>query len=409
MDLIIGGGVTGITYAAFTKNDYLLIESESELGGYCRTIKKDGFVWDYSGHFFHFQNRKIKDYVFENISDDDILSVIKSTQINHNGVMVDFPFQRNIHQLPKDELIDCLYDLFVNRNEDMSSFKKMLYAKFGRSIAELFLIPYNEKLYACDLDKLDVNAMGRFFPYADKEEIIANFKSAPAQSYNASFVYPKGGAVEYVNSICTHVDSSKIHLNEKLVSVDTHSKMAYTDKRAIHYDNLVSTIPFPRLLRMCNIEYDNNLYTSNQVLVFNLGFDSPGSGKNHWEYFADKSLSFYRVGYYNNIFGSSRLSLYVEIGLPDNVIVNKEKYLVRVLEDLKAVGIINRHKLLSSSCVIMNPAYVHITGNMEADRAAKMNMLSQKDVYSIGRYGAWHYCSIEDNMKEAISLTEKLK
>lgn len=38
----------------------------------------------------------------------------------------------------------------------------MLYCKFGRSIAEKFLIPYNKKLYACDLDKLDKDAMGRF-------------------------------------------------------------------------------------------------------------------------------------------------------------------------------------------------------------------------------------------------------
>ena len=42
----------------------------------------------------------------------------------------------------------------------------MLYQKFGKSIAENFLIPYNEKLYACDLDELDEESMGRFFPYA---------------------------------------------------------------------------------------------------------------------------------------------------------------------------------------------------------------------------------------------------
>ena len=55
MDLIVGAGVTGLSYAAYTKNDYLVIEKESEIGGYCRTIKQDGFVWDYSGHFFIFK------------------------------------------------------------------------------------------------------------------------------------------------------------------------------------------------------------------------------------------------------------------------------------------------------------------------------------------------------------------
>lgn len=39
MDIIIGAGVTGLSYANFTKNDYLIIEGENEPGGYCRTIK----------------------------------------------------------------------------------------------------------------------------------------------------------------------------------------------------------------------------------------------------------------------------------------------------------------------------------------------------------------------------------
>ena len=50
----------------------------------------------------------------------------------------------------------------------------MLYGKFGKGIVEKFLKPYNEKLYAIDLTELDVDAMGRFFPYADKEAIIKN-------------------------------------------------------------------------------------------------------------------------------------------------------------------------------------------------------------------------------------------
>lgn len=55
MDLIIGAGITGLSYAMFKgDNDYIIIEKESEIGGYCRTTKRNGFVWDFSGHFFHF-------------------------------------------------------------------------------------------------------------------------------------------------------------------------------------------------------------------------------------------------------------------------------------------------------------------------------------------------------------------
>lgn len=86
----------------------------------------------------------------------------KHTQIYYKGDYIDFPFQKNIHQLDKEELIDCLYDLFSVNQGSIRSFKEMVYANYGKSIAEKFLIPYNEKLYACDLDRLDMNAMGRF-------------------------------------------------------------------------------------------------------------------------------------------------------------------------------------------------------------------------------------------------------
>ena len=50
--------------------------------------------------------------------------------------------------------------------------------------------------------------------------------------------------------------------------------------------------------------------------VFNLGFDSKGPPGVHWIYYPQRELSFYRVGFYDNIFGSDRMSLYVEVGLP---------------------------------------------------------------------------------------------
>ena len=54
MDLIIGAGISGLSYANFIENDFFIVEKESEPGGYCKTIKRNGFVWDYSGHFFSF-------------------------------------------------------------------------------------------------------------------------------------------------------------------------------------------------------------------------------------------------------------------------------------------------------------------------------------------------------------------
>lgn len=409
MDLIVGAGVTGLSYAAYTKNDYLIIEKESEIGGYCRTIKQDGFVWDYSGHFFHFQDENIKKEVMDGMDMDAILSVNKRTQIKYKEGLVDYPFQKNIHQLEKSELIDCLYDLFNNPYVGSSSFKDMLYRKFGKSIAEKFLIPYNEKLYACDLNALDVDAMGRFFPFADKEEIIANFKPAKENSYNAHFLYPKGGAIEYVKSICRKVDMDKVSLNEAIVALDTEKHIAYTNKREIKYDNLISTVPFPVLLNMTKMDYDKSLYTSNKVLVFNIGFNKKGLERvNNWIYYPETKYPFYRIGFYDNIFNSDKLSVYVEIGFKEQDIIDEEKALKQTLEGMKHAGIISDHEVVSMCSIVMDPAYVHVTKEMEQDRELKRKSLSDKNIYSIGRYGSWIYCSIEDNIKESKYLAKRL-
>lgn len=407
MDLIVGAGITGLSYASYTGNDYLVIEKESEPGGYCRTIKQDGFVWDYSGHFFHFQDEKIKEEIISGIPDNHILTVLNHTQIRYKDRMVDYPFQKNIHQLSQDEYEDCLHDLFNNTYSERRSFKDMLYRKFGKSIAEKFLIPYNEKLFACDLDALTADAMGRFFPHVDKEEIGAN--NSKELPYNSSFLYTTGGAIEYIDSVCGRIDKDKIVYNEYLLAVDLEHRIATTNRREIRYDHLISTIPFPQLLSICGIDFDKLLYSSNKVLVFNIGFDKKGHDtKNNWVYYPEAKYLFYRVGCYDNIVPSDRLSVYVEIGYREDDSIDVEKDYRQVLNDLRVAGIISDHKVVSSCSVIMNPAYVHITQEMESDRERKRQLLKEYDVYSIGRYGSWTYCSIEDNIKEAKSLASAI-
>ena len=411
MDLIIGAGISGLSYAAATSNDFIIVEKENEIGGYCKTVYSGDYVWDYSGHFFHFQREEIKDYVMSKLDESEVLKVFKFTQIYYKGRLVDFPFQMNIHQLDKEEFIDCLYDLFTAEdNPEIRSFKSMLYAKFGRSIAEKFLIPYNEKLYATDLDKLDADAMGRFFPYANKEQIIRNFRNKQSQSYNAFFLYPKRGAKKIIDSVASHIDSSKISFNEWLIAVDRAENIAITNKRRIRFDNLISTLPFPKLMDMCGVEYDKSFYSWNKVLVFNLGFDKKGSEtKNNWIYFPDESLVFYRVGFYDNIIGQDKMSLYVEIGFShEEVDVDVKQLLERTMDDLKTVGIVTDHKLVASHYVMMDPAYVHITQQSEKDKVLKKQLLSGSSIYSIGRYGSWTYCSLEDNIYEAFSLARSI-
>jgi protoporphyrinogen oxidase len=286
----------------------------------------------------------------------------------------------------------------------------MLFQKFGRGISERFLVPYNEKLYATDLRNLDVDAMGRFFPHADPKEIVLHFRNADNQSYNSTFTYPKGGAIEYVRALEQDLPRERLLLNEPVLELDLERKVARTSRREIAFRHAVSAVPFPKLLEMAHLAHDPETYSYNKVLIFNLGFDAKGPKGIHWIYYPERELCFYRVGFYDNIFDSDRMSVYVEIGYPKDAHIDAETVdtmRARVLEDLAKVSVIDGQRLVSWHSVVLDPAYVHITRDSLADVAAKKAILETAGVHSIGRYGSWTYCSIEDNIVEARSLAAR--
>jgi protoporphyrinogen oxidase len=409
--LIVGAGVSGLAFADWLDDEYLIVEAQDEIGGYCRTVKRSGFVWDYAGHFFHFRHPEIERELVARMKGQRVLRVERQSRIWYGGRLIDFPFQHNIHQLPADEYAECVEGLRSRPQGEGESFKEMLYARYGRGIAEKFLIPYNEKLYATNLARLDAEAMGRFFPHASVEVILADAKSPPASSYNATFTYPEGGAVQYVEALAAGVRRDRISLQERLLSIDIRSKVATTTRREIRYDTLTSTAPLDRLLDICQIGHDGSIFSHNKVWVLNLGFDRKGPEWLHWIYFPQKELSFYRVGFYDNIFNTRRMSLYVEVGLPFDTNLSEDErgaLKARVLSDLQACGVVTEQALIASHDVLLDPAYVHITRLANAESAAKRELLAAQDIYSIGRYGSWTYCSIEDNIVQARALAERL-
>jgi protoporphyrinogen oxidase len=413
--LVVGAGVTGLSFANWigAETDLLILEADAEPGGYCKTIVQDGFVWDYSGHFFHFRHADIEAWLRERMPGADVRTVAKKSLIRFRGVDVDFPFQKNIHQLPRAELIDCVHDLYFKADHygtgEPESFQQMLYQRFGKSIAEYFLIPYNEKLYACSLDTLDTDAMGRFFPHADTADIIRNMRAPDNRTYNATFTYPSGGAIEYIRALLHDVPDTAVSYREKLVGIDLARKVATTSRREIGYEHLISSAPLNRLAAAADIEHDPAVFNWNKVLVFNLGFDRKGRDDVHWMYFPERDVSFYRVGWYDNIIPSDRMSLYIEIGADRNATFDIDAQRQRVLADLAKAGITGRHNLVSWHSVVLDPAYVHITKASLAEHARLAPILEAGGVHTAGRYGGWTYCSIEDTMVETRQLANKLR
>ena len=422
--VVIGAGVSGLGFANWWRErhpgaDVVVLEAEAEPGGYCRTVEQDGFVWDYSGHFFHFRDPAIEAWLRARMPGQEVRTVARRSVIRYAGKDIDFPFQKHIHQLPHDEFLECLVELYFRPTGDAppASFGEMLVRRFGEGITDKFLRPYNEKLYATDLDRLDVDAMGRFFPHADIADIIANMRprqpGAGDGGYNATFTYPAGGAVQYVRALLRDLPPDMVCCGEQATAIDLAAHEVATPRRRIRFDRVVSSAPLPALARLCGVAHDPAVFSSNKVAVFNLGFDRKGARDVHWMYFPDRSLAFYRVGWYSNILpqppgAADRMSLYVEIGAPTGAVLDEGELRARVLEDLRRERIVTDHQLIAYHHVVLDPAYVHITQASLAETARLRTELAAHGVHSVGRYGGWTYCSIEDNLIETRALAQRL-
>ena len=416
-NLIIGAGISGLTLANYL-DDYMIVEKENVVGGYCKTHYVKDYIWDYAGHFFHFKTEEFKKKFIDSLNADEYVTQDKKTYIYFDESLIDYPFQTNIHELSKEKFIDCLYDLFnKEEKENYDNFLDMLYGKFGKSITEMFLKPYNEKLYACDLKTLDKDAMGRFFPYADIKAIINNMKESKNSSYNNTFLYPKKGAQVIIDILMQKIKKEQILLNTKVTYIDAKNKEAkLSNGEVIQYENLINTIPLNQFLMLFSnskySELSNNL-TYNKVLVFNLGFNKKSKyDKEHWIYIPDKNINFYRIGFYDNILNSDKLSMYIEIGYPKKQNIDEKEIKTQLdltLKNLQKMQVIDSSfELVAYESIIMDPAYVHINTENNLQIKKIIQELQTDKVFSIGRYGGWTYCSMEDCMIEAKNLVSKL-
>ena len=203
------------------------------------------------------------------------------------------------------------------------------------------------------------------------------------------------------------------HVNIKSCKKERY--VILSNGKRVEYEYLINTIPLNKFLELTGD--NNNLLNKlsyNKVLVFNLGFNKKSKLVNeHWLYIPDKNCNYYRIGFYDNILNQDKLSMYVEIGYTKDSNITKneiDKQLKLTIENLRKQDIIDDDtKLEEYVFIIMDPAYVHI--NTETDKMVKkyFDTLRKNNIYSIGRYGAWTYCSMEDCMITARTLANLIK
>jgi protoporphyrinogen oxidase len=169
--VIIGSGPTGLSCAKKLngKIDYIIFEKENKIGGLAKSVEKNNFIFDYSGHLLHLRWKETTDFVF-NILQNNLIKIKRNAQIYLKGYFVDYPFQINLYNLPPNIKSKCVSDFikaYSREKKETKNFYKWALNTFGKSICNYFMFPYNEKLFSFDIKKLTINWLGNFVPKPD--------------------------------------------------------------------------------------------------------------------------------------------------------------------------------------------------------------------------------------------------
>jgi protoporphyrinogen oxidase len=420
--LIVGAGLAGLSagYHAQQKDlEYELYEADAHIGGCCRTIERDGFHFDYSGHLLHLKDPYFQGLVRELLADN--LNILdRNAVIYSHGAFTRYPFQANLFGLPAPIVKECLLE-FVKAyygNEDLPTseyrtFRDWIVAKLGRGIGRHFMFPYNEKLWTVPTGEMTCDWLSEYVPKPNLEDVFSGAFEDQSKGfgYNASFWYPQRGGIQALcDALAARV--SNIHLNESVTEINLATKtVSFASGRSASYTKLVSSMPLNKLVKILEGPVPEDVRTAcellrhNSVLIVNLGVKGGDLTDKHWIYLPEKRFTAYRIGVYSNFSAAlapaGTTSFYVEIGYQQGWNVDKDALVAKAVEEMVEIGLIRSlDDILVQDVVDLECAYVIYDRQQRDSRKTIMDFLRQHDIVSIGRYGNWEYSGMEEAMMQ---------
>ena len=183
------------------------------------------------------------------------------------------------------------------------NFEQFIYRVWGSGIAKHFAIPYNKKLWTVPLSEMETSWLGGRVPLPDLDEIIEGALQPVAKPMgpNARFGYPlRGGFQAMMSAFVPHIRGD-IELNADVVHVSPGEHVVTLgDGRRFRYDNLISTMPLPELIRRMGDEAPEPVRKASgglrhvSVRCVNLGIGRENITDKHWIYYPEDTL-FHRI------------------------------------------------------------------------------------------------------------------
>lgn len=435
--VILGAGLAGLSAAYHLQQggvSFGLYEREGNVGGLCRSVRRDGFTFDYTGHLMHFRRPEIKSLAEQLMreSGGELVAHQRRAAIFSHGVFTDYPFQANTFGLPIDVVKECLMgfiEAWGRRQQGASArraeprhFGEWVLRTFGTGIAKHFMTPFNEKLWQRPLDELGCDwGGGWLIPVPSLEEVVQGALGLVNRNlgYNPSFFYPKEGGIQRYPDAFARQITKGLHLKHELTSIDLRRRVVeFQNGQRVRYRHLISTLPLPELVRRAegvpaSLRRRMAGLVHVSVTNVNLGVDRPAIVPYHWIYFPEPRFPFYRVGFPSNLAPSvappGQTLISVECSHRPDRPVPPAAAIEQVMSGLRQAGLLQADDRITMREVIEIPyAYVIFDRKRSRILTALSRTLRQADVRSIGRYGAWEHSSMEDAVRQGKEAAEAI-
>jgi protoporphyrinogen oxidase len=433
--VIVGGGPTGLSAAYHLGADTLLLDRNDTVGGWCRSIDDKGFTFDHAGHIM-FSNDPYVLKMYEVLLGDNVHWQNREAWIYSKNVYTRYPFQGALYGLPPKVITECVMGAIEARygadadaadaraiddccgdgttdvcNTDravkgqVNNFEQFIYKVWGKGIAKHFAIPYNRKIWTVPLADMETSWLGGRVPLPNLEEIVqgALEPSPRPVGPNARFGYPlKGGFQALMNGFLPHI-KGKIELGAEVVQVLPREHIvALADGRRFRYDDLISTMPLPELIKAIGEEAPDEVRNAAKGLrhvsirCVNIGIDRVATDK-HWIYYPEDTI-FHRIFVQGNASpecnppGGFGFTCEISYSPSKPLPLDGNELIAQAIEDCRRVGMIREgDRILVANQVDMPYAYVLYDHQRARNVETCKAWLKQFDITLVGRYSEWEY------------------
>lgn len=254
--LILGAGPAGLTLANRLKDlgetDFLLLEKEEEAGGLCRSTMVDGSPFDIGGgHFLDVRRPDVNTFLFRFMPREEWTLYTRDSRIRVDGAQVGHPLEANIWQFDLTTQVAYLTSIAkagCNLDQPMPErFVEWIVWKLGQRIADHYMLPYNRKMFADDLNELGTYWLEKLPNVSFEETLLSCLTHKPygTQPGHASFYYPKRhGYGEVWLRIAKEV-APKVLYGEEAVVLDCENRSVRTKTGDVFgAEHVITTVPW---------------------------------------------------------------------------------------------------------------------------------------------------------------------